>query len=201
MADPAPPTTPNQSLLELIFAVKGLAQTVEFIHSDLRRLIEDESRSRNRELEKIRDLVVKSNQSLSVLPITISDRFESIVRHLEKGTNEKVDGVLEDVRLTLNDVRQKLWYYLREREKEQVVEVIKREVTGAHRAVIEQEHEKKEEVTGSVSLMKDGDLRIQAKFDWKKLKTVLTVAKWAGVTLATGGGVAWLIEFLRSHVR
>lgn len=187
---PPLPPGPNQTALELIFAIKGLAQAVEFMHSDLRRLLESEGRDRDHELERLRDLLAAHKEAVSNLPNAIVDKFEKVVDKLEEQVDERVDGVLDDVRKSLNEVRQKLWYYLKDKEKQQVQE----ETTNAVvRAITENERD----VTGKIEISKQGELRLQAKFDWKSLKSLIMVGKWAGLGVAGLGGITWLVNFIR----
>ncbi len=180
--------SPNQIALELIYAVKGLAQAVDNLHSDLRHLLETDARSRDAELDKIKDLLNENSKAISHLPVGVADRIERVVEKLEKNTDGRVNGVLNDVRVTLNEVRQKLWYHLKDQEQsaEETKSAVVRAIT---------EHEK--ELTGKVEFTKDGDVRLHAKFDWKKLSTLLTVGKWTAIGGAGIGGLGWLLSKLR----
>jgi plasmid maintenance system antidote protein VapI len=94
---PTPGGGPNQTLIELILAIKGLAQTFELAHASLKNLIESDTKTTARELDRIRDMLSKNNQALSVLPITVSDRVEKLVNNLEKDLDEKIEAKGEAV--------------------------------------------------------------------------------------------------------
>lgn len=191
-AQPPSSSGPNQSLLELIYAVKGLAQSVEYMHSDLRRLIEDDGKDREQELRQLRDVVAKNAQALAILPIQASDRFENLLRRYEKGADSKIDSLMSDVETTLRELRDKLTQYVNLHEKKGLVEEAVREVTGNHKAI------KEEDITGRIELTKKGELMLQGKFDWKKLQKALKIAKWVIITLAAGGGVAGIIQLVHT---
>src|SRR3954467_8022086 len=102
---PSPPTSmtteQQKILLELIYAVRALASNVETMHGDLRAIVEDKSNRLDREIDRIKELAQKNTQLLTVLPINTADRLDRLI-------DKKVDGVLEDVRISLNEVRDKL---------------------------------------------------------------------------------------------
>lgn len=191
---PSAPSGPNQSLLELIYAVRGLAQSVEYMHSDLRRLIEDDVNDRTSELRQFKDAFSKNSQALAVLPIQLSDRVENLLRRYEKSADGKVDDLMQEVEATLKELRDKLTQYVNIHEKKALVEDAVREVTGNHKIV------KEEDITGRIELTKKGEIMLHGKFDWKKLAKAIAIAKWIMVTLAAGGGVAWLVHFIRELV-
>jgi hypothetical protein len=99
----------EQVLLDLIYSVKTLAGNVDVMHQDLRRVLEEEARIQARELDRIREFASKNTQILQILPIQTADRLERLI-------DKKVDGVLEDVRISINEVRQKLSSYIQNKD-------------------------------------------------------------------------------------
>lgn len=188
------PTTPppggNQTTLELIYAIRGLAQALDFMHTDLRRLVEEEARDREEELEKIREVLAKNQQTLSVLPITISDRMENLVRRMDESVNRKVDGILKDVQMSLDDVRNKLWLYLKDQGD------LHTELAALGGAVLSKPDKKEEDVTGKVELHKGGKIAISFQTGW--IKKAVTIVKWGVVFLAAGGGVAGIVAVIKA---
>src|SRR5262245_10953397 len=103
------PSTRDQVLLDLVYSVKTLAENVDSMHRDLREVLESEGKALDRELDRIRETVNKSSQLLNVLPITTADRLDRLIE-------KKVDGVLEDVRLSLGQMHEKLFFFLKNKE-------------------------------------------------------------------------------------
>jgi hypothetical protein len=179
---PTPGGGQNQTLLELIYSLKGLAQTVEFLHQDLSRKLDDESKARARELDRFRELIGKNTQALAVLPITFSDRVEKFVGKVE----EDVSQELENVRKAIERVTDKLEGYSRTAERA----ISQNEATAAVEA-IEQAHEHGD-VTGRLEVTKEGGLRMEINSTWlKKFWYVLLV-------LAAGGGVFGIKEVIKA---
>lgn len=170
----------NQTLLELIFALKGLAQTVEFYHKDLSQRLDEEAKARTRELEQLRVILGKNNQVLNVLPITISDRVEKLLDTLET----EIDHKLEDVSGAVSEVRQKLWQYMKVTERA----ISQTESSGEVEPVVDE----KADITGKIEVTKAGDVKMQ--FNSKLLKKMW----YAMIVLAAGGGVYGIKEALSS---
>src|SRR5687767_5274795 len=165
-----PPGMPQQHrvLLELIYAVKTLASTTERMHRDLKEVLEEEGKARDKELDKIKEIVSKNAQLLHVMPIMTADRLDRLI-------DKKVDGVLEDVRLSLNEVREKLYYYVKQKE--------------ALASVPTKEVDPNDDITGRFEVGKD-HVRLSFKTDgigkfWK-------TARWIAEAIAAGGG-GWAI--------
>lgn len=155
-------------MLELIYAVKGLATNVEVMHQDLRRFVEEESYARDKELDKIKEIVSKNHQILNILPISTADRLDKLI-------DKKVDGVLEDVRTSLHDVRQKLLFYTRTKD-----------AIGAIPAAVA---DPMDDITGSFQIKKD---EVHLRFKTDALAKFWSVFKWVAAALAAGGG-GWAI--------
>jgi hypothetical protein len=173
---PTPGGGPNQTLLELILALKGLAQTFDLAHANLRSLIESESRANARELDRIRDLIAKNSQSLSVLPITISDRVERLTGNLEGDIEEKIDSAVKEITGSINQVQEKFVHYIQAKGE----------------SVPEELLEPTREVTGRIELHKDGSLDVRMQTEW--VKRLIVAAKWGAI----GGGGYGVIEFLKA---
>lgn len=104
-----------QTLLELIYSLKGLAQTVEMYHNNLSRLLEDDIASRQRdirdirsEMEKVRDFYNKGQHSLTNLPVTISDRIEKLIERVERGVDRRIEDAIDEVHEAVKDTQRHL---------------------------------------------------------------------------------------------
>lgn len=173
------PSGQNQTLLELIYALKGLAQALEYMHSDVRRMIEDENRDRTKDLEKLSELCQRNAQALAVLPITISDRVEKLVDKMQGGVDRKFDGVLEGVKMTVGAVQDRLIRYA-----EQVGDKGAKEAVPLLRPA-------EDDYTGKIEISKTGELKLAGKVPIRK---IIGIAKWAGIALASVGGVTGLVK-------
>jgi hypothetical protein len=172
---PTPGGGPNQTLLELILALKGLAQTFDLAHANLRSLIESESRQNARELDRIRDLIAKNSQSLSVLPITISDRVERLVGNLEKDMDERIGLAVKEVTTSISQVQEKFVHYIQAKGESVPEELLETK-----------------EVTGRIELRKDGSLDVRLQTEWAK--RLITGLKWGAI----GGGGYGVIEVVKT---
>jgi hypothetical protein len=167
-------TTEQQKiLLELIYAVRALASNVETMHGDLRAIVEDKSNRLDREIDRIKELAQKNTQLLTVLPINTADRLDRLI-------DKKVDGVLEDVRISLNEVRDKLYTYVRTKDL----------------AVPEKAIEEKDDVTGRIQIDEKG---IHLSMKTEKLEAAWKVLRWVVAAVAAGGGVVAVIKSLLAH--
>lgn len=173
----------NSRVLELIYAIRGLAQALEDMHQDIRRQLEAEAEDREKEFERVKDLLTKNSQALSTIPVVTSDRLEGIIQ-------KRVDAVLDETRRTLDDVRMKLWM---------VVGAPKGpEASGSGMTIKEGIPIPIEErVSGRVEIHRDGEIKFSGGFNAKKVATLWLVGKWILVSLAAGGGIAGLIKLLQ----
>lgn len=181
-----PPATQNvnqnQTLLELIYAMKSLAQQVEFYHQDLSRRLDEEIRSRQRDLARVLEMSGKNAQSLTVLPITLSDRVEKLLGRLE----EEVEGKLDEVTKAIEDVRRSLFEYTRTTDRA----ISQNEMTAA----VEKAREEKEDITGRIELTDKGEVRV-------RLNSALLKKIWYGViVIATGGGAYGFVELIKKII-
>jgi hypothetical protein len=101
----------NQTLLELIYALKNLAQSVEHYHKDLSAQLEEVSNSRHRDLERLKELVVSHTQALATLPLALSDRVERMVTNLGDDLDDRFDVIIREVQVSVDDVRRRLADY------------------------------------------------------------------------------------------
>jgi hypothetical protein len=178
---PTPGGGPNQTLLELIFALKGLAQTIEFYHQDLSRRLDEEGRSRKADLDRLtkdlRDVIAKNGQSLSVLPITLSDRVEKIVTR----TQDEIDKSVGEVRSAVSDVRSKLWEYM---------QVTERAISQSD-AVVESSRDDRADITGRIEVTEKGDIKLQFK------SSILKKIWYGIIVIATGGGAYGFVKMIK----
>ncbi len=171
----------SQTLLELIFALKGLAQTVEFYHKDLSQRLEEEGRARTRELGQLQKVIEKNQQALSVLPITISDRVEKLF----EGVDERLTIELKEVQEAVMEVRQRLWKYMK---------VTERAISQTGEEGAPDPVDEKAEITGKMEVTEDGSVRVL--LNSKLLKNI-----WRGIlVLAAGGGAFGLKELIQSMI-
>lgn len=176
----SPPSGQNQTLLELIYAIKGLAQTVEFYHQDLLRQLEEAAKDRQKELDRIRDAVAKNGQSLAVLPITLSDRVEKLIDRLEDSVDDKLDDGWAEIKSGLVEVRNRLLEYGK---------AISSDSNGI---VVESESPEREDVTGKIEVTEAGELRMA--FSSGALKKI----KYIIISLSTIGGGYGLWEVIKA---
>jgi hypothetical protein len=172
---PTPGGGPNQTLIELILALKGLAQTFDLAHANLRSLIESEAKASSKEIDRLRDLIAKNSQTLTVLPITISDRVEKLVDKLEEEIDEKVEAMLREVTVAVHQVHEKFILYL-----ETKGEAVPQEIL-----------ESKTNITGRVEVRRDGTVGIEFQAEWAK--KMFSGLKY----LAIGGSGVGVFEAIR----
>jgi len=173
------PGGPNQTLLELILALKGLAQTFDIAHANLRSFLEAESKANSKEIDRLQNLVAKNNQSMSVLPITISDRVEKLIDRLEGDIDDKVEAMLREILIAITQVQDKFVNYIQSKGE----------------AVPEELLEGPKSITGRVEVHRDGTVGIEFRAEWAK--KMIQGLKWASVGAALTGGGYGFLEFLR----
>lgn len=157
----------QRTVIELTFAVRALAENTDVMHQDLRKLMETNHRSLDQVLDRVDETTSKHSQILQVLPISTSDRLERLI-------DKKVDGVLEDVRISVNDIRQKLYYYTREKEATHAL--------APAAAVVD-------ESTTSFEIKKD---EVRFKFKTDGVEKAWKILRWVGLAILAGGG-GWSI--------
>jgi glyceraldehyde-3-phosphate dehydrogenase/erythrose-4-phosphate dehydrogenase len=173
----------NQTLLELIYAMKSLAQQVEFYHQDLSRRLDEEVRARQRDLSRVLEMSGKNAQTLTVLPITLSDRVEKLLERLE----QEMEGKLEGVTRAIDDVRRTLHEYTRTTDRA----ISQNEMTAA----VEKAREDGQDITGRIELTDKGDIRV-------RLNSAILKKIWYGVVvIATGGGAYGFVELVKKLVK
>lgn len=159
------------------------------MHKDLRLSLEETGRDRNADHEKLRELLGEIQRSLSILPITVSDRLENLIGKFEEGVDKRVEGTLEDFRLSINEVRNKLWDYLQAQKHKS-----DKEDKADKAAVVKRKRE--EEVTGKFEVMKDGRVNMSLQFRW--LKKIWLPLKWLVIVLMTGGGIHGVVTVIKN---
>jgi len=198
MPMPTPPERQQEPLLEVMYVLRTIMQSLDTVHQDLRRVMEEEGRARDHELDKIRDLITKNEISLATLPGEISNKLN---RQVEK----KVDDVLDMVRRNLDDMRQALWTIRQYRQSEAQtpqhgIQIIQQTTTPGQGVpilnpallpppggapVVETD------VTAGLQLKKDGNVHFTIT------PKVITVAKWVGGTLVAAGSSVGFVEFIK----
>jgi hypothetical protein len=172
---PTPGGGPNQTLIELILAIKGLAQTFELAHASLKNIIESDTKTTARELDRIRDMLSKNNQALSVLPITVSDRVEKLVNNLEKDLDEKIEAAIREITISVNQVHTTFVQYIKAKGE----------------SVPEELLEGPRQITGRVEVRRDGTVDVRLQTVWvQRLVMGLKIS-------AVGAGGYGVIEILR----
>lgn len=186
---PTPPPGANQTVLELIYAIRGIAQALDYMHQDLRRTLDENAR----DVEKLLKIVGENQRAVGVLPITVNDRIEKLLEKLDKNTDKRIDHVLDSVRTNLNDVRTKLYNYLKAKEQEEELELQRTREELIHRD---------DDFTGKVEIIKDHDgdhlVNVSFRTQWiTTLRKMWPVIKWAGGIIAALGGVHAIIEIVK----
>lgn len=177
-----PPTQPNgfQNLIELIFAVKNLAQQVEFFHQDLSRRLDEEVRTHQRDISQLLDIVNKNTQAFSTLPITISDRIENLLNRIETEINKQFDATSE----AIDKVNKVLEIYTHTTER--VIDQTK--IT----ALIADVKEERKTIGSSVEVTDRGDIRVYLKHRLLR-KLAITI-----VAIATSGGAYSFVKMIQN---
>lgn len=173
----------NSELTELVLASKLLAKTIDDVDENVARLVESNGKTSADLLSHIRDMketLNDINNKLEVLPLTLAGNLESLIA---KRTKE----AFEDVRTTLDELRNKMWAI-----KKQVSEQ-----TGAHK-LLSKEPEKEKDKDG-LSLQKDG-FKLFLPLGEGAIKTlkiigygILTVVGLGGAS----GGIWVLVDRIR----
>lgn len=173
----------NQTLLELIYAMKSLAQQVEFYHQDLSRRLDEEIRARQRDLARVLELSGKNTQTLTVLPITLSDRVERLLGRLE----EEIEGKIDDVTKAIVEVQRALNEYTRTHDRA----ISQNEMTAA----VEKARDEREDITGRIELTDKGEVRVRLN------SAILKKLWYCVVIVATGGGAYGFVELVKKLVK
>lgn len=168
---PHMPTTPEgrSTMVELIYAIRALAQTVELYHSDLRHLLEEASRSRSREADLIKDAISENRRSLESLPFELANR--------------RVD---DDVRHALDDVILKLQAHMEQARGAAAME-------GAP-LLAAPTHAEEEQASARIQFTKSGMLQVALNAGWAK--KVILIVKIVVIALSAGGGVAFIKKLI-----
>jgi hypothetical protein len=162
--------TQNETL-ELIYAVKSLAQTVQSLHQDLRRLIEDEGRENFQQVERNLTATIDISRQLAILPILIGEKVEKSCRECANSGMVRIQQDLRDLRDSRRTV-----------------------APGAIPSEVQSEHE----ITGKIEVNKGGQVKVL--FNSASATRAFTIVKWMIVTAAAGGGLTELIKWIKTLV-
>lgn len=165
--------------MELVYAVKLLAKTTEDVDKELAAVGErvDELRV---SLQAVKDVVTDVDNKLAVLPLVLAKSLEDLIQ-------KRSQEAYEDIRLTLDELRNKL-YAIKKQIKDQ---------TGAHQLP------PPEKESDGISVRKGGLL---VKLPWgdgwgKALKIALWVIGGIAGVGATSGGIWALVDRLTHWLR
>lgn len=161
----------ERALLELVRSVQTLGENVDTLHRGLSRDIEEKVQDLIlRELDRLKELAQKNAQVVQILPITTADRLERLI-------DKKVDGALEDVRITVSELKNKLSAFIQNKEMQGAIPAAPVDDIS--------------DVTGRIEMKKDR-LHIQFKTEW--IEKTWKVARWVVAAIAAGGGGWALIK-------
>lgn len=171
-APASPPSSPEQlAMLEMIYAVRTLAENLDVMHRDLRSVIEADTKARDREIDRIKEIVQDSAQLLQVLPIQTADRLDRLI-------DRKVDGVLSDARHSLEELRTKLTIYMSTRQGQEALPAM--------------DHDEDPTVNEAPIPPRSRRETVRTFFRARKTEQVWSVVRWFAAAIAiTGGG--WVI--------
>ncbi len=156
-------------LLDLVYSVQTLAGNVDAMYQGLSRELAERIEAQDRELDRLKELAQKNAQVIQVLPITTADRLERLI-------DKRMDSVLEDVRISVSELKTKLTNYIQAKDAQGAVP----------QAVVGEDIS---DVTGRLELKKDR-LHFQIKTDG--IQKIWKIARWVIGAIAAGGG-AWAI--------
>jgi type II secretory pathway component PulJ len=161
--------------MELVYAVKLLAKTTEDVDKELAAVGErvDDLRV---SLQSVKDVVTDIDNKLAVLPLVLAKSLEDLIQ-------KRSQEAYEDIRLTLDELRNKL-YAIKKQIKDQ---------TGAHQLP------PPEKESDGISVRKGGLL---VKLPWgdgwgKALKIALWIIGGIAGIGATSGGIWALVDRLK----
>lgn len=174
---PTPGGGPNQTLLELILALKGLAQTFDLAIDNLKTVIESEAKFNARELDRIRNDLGKNSQAMAVLPITLSDRVEKLIDGLEHDIDGKIEAMLREVQVSINQVQETFVRYIQSKGE-----------------AVPEELLEGRQVTGRVEVRRDGTVGIMFNTAWSK--RLILGLKWLTVGSASYGAIELFRQFI-----
>jgi len=184
----------NPELMELIYANKLLAKTLDEVDEKVSIAI-TKLETLNTAETQTQNLVASIDRKLELLPLVIAGKLETLI---DKRTSE----TFEDLRTTLDEMRNKLWAIKKD------VKQVRDGGTGSHQAptpaMIAQWEKVKEadkDKDDSISIRK-GKFKMDLPISEGTLNTLKLVAKiliGAALAVATDGGIWSVIERLK-HV-
>ena len=173
----------NQSLLELIYAIKNLASNLEHMHTDVKRSIENESRERRECLERLNTQLQTNQQAIASIPVLVADRVEADMA-------KRVDSILDETRRALDDMRMKLWVHLGAPRSQ--------EASGSGMTSLPPPlpplPPKSEHVTGQFTLMDNGNVKLEGNAE--SAKKVYRIIKIIIGAVLGGTGTVGLAKFV-----
>jgi len=165
--------TSNEQFMELVYASKLLAKTIDEVDEKLANAI-DKIEGHQEQLAILKDLVSTVDKKLELLPLVLAGKLEDLV-------DKRARQAFEDIRTTLDELRNKL--YAIRKEQKQI-----REQTGQHLLPPKNAVEKPDDEVLSV---RKGKFRFDLPWDEKTNKVIRTIIyallSVAGVGTATGG--------------
>jgi hypothetical protein len=166
----------DKSLLDLIHSVRILAENMDVMHRDLRQELAERLEAQDRELDRLKEFAQKNAQVVQILPITTADRLERLI-------DKKVDGVLEDVRLSVSELKTKLTNYIQTKDAQGAIP----------QAAVGEDIS---DVTSRFEVKKD---RIHIHFKTDGIEKFWKISRWIVLAIATGGG-GWAIIKTIFHI-
>jgi hypothetical protein len=170
----------NADVMELVYASKLLAKTLDEVDEKAAILIAKVETLQAAE-NSLRELVSSVDKKLEILPLVIAGKLEDLVER-------RVTEAFEDLRVTLDEMRNKLWAL-----KKDVKSV--KDQTGSHILLPKKEEEKEDGVE-----IRKGGFRMNLPFSegtWKVLKIVIYIVVAIAGTMATSGGIWALVDRLK----
>lgn len=181
---------PSSELMDLIFASKLLAKTVDELSKDL-AFVANRVESTHESLAQAKETLNTLDKKLELLPLVLAGKLEGLI---EKRTEEKY----QDIRVTLDELRNKLWSIKKDTK-------FVKDSTGTHQlptreqlALQEKQEEEKEGVT-----VRKGKWLLQVPLSvetWKVFKIVIYIILAIATTTAAGGGIWAFVDKLKHAI-
>ena len=161
------------------------SQEVVRILNETKRFLEDEERASSRDLDKLLELVAAKHAVINALPVAVADRLEHMLDRINDTVDKKIDGVLVNVRISLEEVREKLWQFAKTSRKFDSGEV---------QHIVDTAIEKSgntattDTMALSGSLTQSGTVNLVFQAEW--VKKLVFILKWAFLAALASGGIA-----------
>lgn len=179
---------PDDPLMEIMFSIRGLAKEIE-----------NDSKQRSAEFDKLYAFLQQNDKALDRLPAQIAEKLQAIVeRHVILSSAES----MSDFKKMIDDTRHML--YMRQLSGASIIpRTSGRELEREEGAVIR--HEEREERrserddTARIELKKTG--AVSVVMDANGLKKIGSVIKWIVVTTFATGGIAAMIRSIIQAIK